>query len=98
IVRDNYSDYGVDSFDPAIGKFVTNNNRTNIFNYNQNVFSFYNSYQLKLDKWSFMGGLRLERTVIDANFVSTSIKFRTDYDNFIPSVSVQRKLKNMSTL
>ncbi len=98
ILRDNYSDYGFESFDRATGEFVINPNRTNNFNYNQNVYSFYNSYQLNLDKWSFKGGLRLERTVIDANFVSSSTRFNTSYNNFIPSVSVQRKLKKMSTL
>lgn len=98
ILRDNYSDYGVDNFDPASGEFVVNTNSTNTFNYNQNVFSFYNSYNLKQDDWSFKGGLRLERTVIDADFVSTSTKFGTDYNNFIPSVAIQRKLKKMSSV
>ena len=38
ILRDNFSDYGVDDFDPAGGEFVVNNSRTNRFNYSQSVF------------------------------------------------------------
>lgn len=98
ILRDNFSDYGVDNFDPASGEFVVNDNRTNKFNYNQSVFSFYNSYNLKMGKWSFKGGLRLESTLIDADFVSSSTRFETDYNNFIPSVSIQRKIKKMNSL
>ncbi|MEJ7694395.1 TonB-dependent receptor [Daejeonella sp.] len=96
ISRNNFSDYGMQNFDSASQAFIININGTNIFDYQQDVISFYNSYQLKLDNWGFKAGLRLERTVVDANFASISNKFKLDYSNFIPSVSVQRKFKQSS--
>lgn len=98
ILRGNFSDYEYQSFVPGTGEFVVDEDRSNKFNYQQDVYSFYNSYQLKLDKWGVKAGLRLERTVVDADFTSSAQKFDTDYNNFIPSVSVQRKLKNNSSL
>jgi outer membrane beta-barrel protein len=60
-----------------IGEFParegTNVAETNDFNYYQDVYSLYNSYQLNLDKWTVKGGLRLEHTVVNANFTSGAI-------------------------
>ncbi|MGV3509990.1 MAG: outer membrane beta-barrel family protein, partial [Sphingobacteriaceae bacterium] len=36
--------------------------------------------------------------VIDADFITSRKELNTDYNNFIPSVSVQRKFKNLSSL
>ena len=97
ILRDNFSDFEYGDYD-ASGNYIIDNTRSNEFDYRQNVYSFYNSYQLKVKDWGFKAGLRLERTVIDANFISTSSFFKTDYNNFIPSISVQRKLKNNNSI
>jgi len=100
ILRDNFSDYeyGTYSGNNKQSSYAIDNTRSNEFNYNQNVYSFYNSYQLKLKDWGLKGGIRLERTVIDANFVSLNTPLNTDYNNFIPSVSVQKKFKKSSSL
>lgn len=98
ILRNNFSNYGRDGIDPATGIYGPDPSKTDQFNYRQNVYGFYNSYQLKLDKWAVKAGLRLERTVIDADFITSRKELNTDYNNFIPSVSVQRKFKNLSSL
>jgi hypothetical protein len=46
--------------------------------------------------WSAKAGLRLEHTTINADFASTGSTVHQDYDNFIPSVSIQRKFKTSS--
>ncbi|MDB5010417.1 MAG: TonB-dependent receptor, partial [Mucilaginibacter sp.] len=96
ILRNNFSEYHVDNRDSATNKYITNPAQTNDFNYHQNVISLYNSYQLKLEKWTAKGGLRIEHTNIDANFSSTASFVKQDYNNLIPSISIQRNLKSSS--
>lgn len=96
ILRNNYSDFESQSFDPVSNQYVTNAAQTNEFTYHQNVYSFYNSYQVKLTKWTAKAGLRLEHTHVDADFTSSNSSFNRDYDNLIPSVSLQRSFKSSS--
>jgi hypothetical protein len=96
IFRNNYSDFQSDNYDPMEGKYIINPGQTNNFTYHQNIYSLYNSYQLKLDQWNLKAGLRLEHTKVDGDFVSSGQTVRQDYNNFIPSVSIQRTLKSGS--
>jgi len=96
ILRDNFSEYHVDDLDSATNKYVTNSAQTNDFNYYQNVYSIYNTYQLNTKEWSVKAGLRLEHTNVNADFASTGSTVHEDYTNFIPSVSLQRKFKTSS--
>ncbi len=96
ILRNNYSDYHVDDRDSTSQQYVTNTNQTNDFNYHQDVLSVYNSYQLKMDKWTGKAGLRLEHTYINADFVSSGVTTAPSYNNLIPSVSIERTFKTSS--
>ena len=96
ILRSNYSEYHVNDRDSLTQQYVTNDALTNNFNYHQNIFSLYNSYQLKLDKWTGKAGLRLEHTAIDADFTSAGVTTAPSYNNLIPSVSIQRSFKTSS--
>jgi Outer membrane protein beta-barrel family/CarboxypepD_reg-like domain len=96
IFRNNFSNFSLDTLVTNSNEYQTNQQQTNDFNYHQNVYSLYNSYQLKLDKWTGKAGLRLEETTINADFSSVGSNLNTSYNNFIPSVSIQRQLKNSS--
>jgi len=93
ILRNNFSQYHVDDRDSVTNQYLTNPTQTNDFNYYQDVYSLYNSYQLSLDNWAAKAGLRLEHTTINADFASTGSTVNEDYNNFIPSISLQRKFK-----
>ncbi|WP_256011635.1 outer membrane beta-barrel protein [Desertivirga xinjiangensis] len=84
ITRDNHSD--LEAVEESQG---------NDFKYLQNVFGFYNSYQLKLTNWGIKAGVRLERTSVDADFIAGD-DFQTSYTNLIPSLSFQRKFSTSS--
>ncbi|GAC1306046.1 MAG: hypothetical protein NVSMB24_15890 [Mucilaginibacter sp.] len=71
ILRNNYSNFHVDDRNAATQQFVTNDTLTNNFNYHQDIYSLYNSYQLKFEKWTGKAGLRLEHTSLNANFISS---------------------------
>ena len=96
ILRDNYSDFTSENLNSTTGLYEINPSQTNNFSYQQNVYSLYNSYQLKLSKWVAKAGLRLEHTTINADFTSVGSSVKQDYNNFIPSVSLQRTLKSSS--
>lgn len=94
ILRNNFSEFYVDTLG-SDDIYTRNQSQSNVFDYQQDVYSVYNSYQLKMDKWSAKGGLRLEYTGIDATFAAGQ-PFNTNYKNLIPSVSIQRKFKSSS--
>jgi len=96
ILRNNYSNYHVDDRDTLSQQYITNDALTNDFNYHQDIYSLYNSYQLKLDKWTGKAGLRLEHTAISADFTSAGVMTAPSYSNLIPSVSIQRSFKTSS--
>ncbi len=96
ILRNNYSNFHVDDRDPATQQFVTNDAQTNDFNYHQDIYSLYNSYQLKMEKWTGKAGLRLEHTSLNADFISSGVTTAPSYNNLIPSISIQRSFKTSS--
>ncbi len=96
ILRNNYSNYHVDDRDTLTQQYKTNDALTNDFNYHQDIYSVYNSYQLKMEKWTGKAGLRLEHTSINADFTSAGVTTAPSYNNLIPSVSIQRSFKTSS--
>lgn len=94
ILRNNFSDFGRDDLDPNTNQYVVNTGQTSTFDYHQDVTSFYNSYQLKLTKWTVKAGLRIEHTQVSADFMGTPLD--KGYNNLIPSISIQRSLNSSS--
>lgn len=96
ILRNNFSNFHTDTL-TGNNQYTTDPKQENDFTYHQDVYSLYNSYQLKFTKWVLKGGLRLERTNISANFISASgTNLDQRYNNLVPSLSIQRSLKNSS--
>lgn len=98
ILRNNYSDYNYNNYNSFSKSYVPDLSQTNNFNYQQNVFSIYNSYELKLDKFVVKAGLRLEHTIVNAGFASVDSSINESYNNFIPSISFQRKMKGNNSV
>jgi len=96
ILRNNYSNFHVDDRDTVSQQYIRNDSLTNNFTYHQNIFSLYNSYQLKLEKWTGKAGLRLERTDLSADFISSNVETAPSYTNLIPSISIQRNFSKSS--
>jgi outer membrane receptor protein involved in Fe transport len=96
ILRNNFSNFNRSDHDSATNQYIQNPVYTDNFNYQQDVYSFYNSYQVKLDKYTAKAGLRIEHTSIDADFSSVNAKVNQNYNNLIPSISIQRSFKTSS--
>jgi len=99
IFRNNFSNFHQDTLVNAqTNDYMLNDGQTNNFNYHQDVYSLYNSYQLHLENWTGKAGLRLEETTVNADFSSVGSTLNTNYTNLIPSVSLQRKIDKTSSI
>jgi outer membrane receptor for ferrienterochelin and colicin len=97
ILRNKFSDFAQENFNASSKQFETDPGRSDVFNYKENIFSFYNSYSLKLKSWALKPGFRLEITNINADFKTTGALLDRNYLNLIPSVSFLHRFKNTST-
>jgi len=88
ILRTNFSDYW---------SRTSTNYIDNSFTYDQNVYSFYNSYLFTTKSTDIKAGFRLERTTsnIDGFESNSSLK---PYYSFIPALSVQQKLSEANSI
>lgn len=98
ILRINKSDFQYLSYRENSGQFELDPGQTNRFHNTQDVYGAYNTYQFALKNWEFKGGVRVEETRIDADFLSGSAQVKRSYFNLIPSVSINRKLKENTGL
>ncbi|WP_345950920.1 TonB-dependent receptor family protein [Mucilaginibacter sp. PAMB04274] len=98
ILRKSESDFQYLLYNAGTSKFEPFSEFSNQFNYHQNVFSAYNSYQYNLKSWSVNAGVRLEKTFIDANFISSGTVISPNYLNVVPSVSFNKTFTDKSSL
>ena len=111
VVRDIQSD---SEFRPNTGTTTVPNysidqQRSFSFDYDQNVYAAYASYNFFIKKFNVVTGLRYERTEIDGkgNFLSGEIDDETaailaafpfSYENWLPNIAISRSMKNFRTL
>jgi outer membrane receptor protein involved in Fe transport len=93
IDRNNFSNFHSDAL--VGNQYLTDTAQVNNFTYKQDIYSVYNSYQLKFTKWTVKAGARFERTTNDAVF-SKGSTLNQQFNNLVPSISLQRSLKNSS--
>lgn len=81
---------GIDSID---------NNFTDIFNYDQGVYSGYLSTTISFpQKIGIIAGLRYEKTKISGLFDKFNSDFSHDYDNILPSITISKRFQDYSTI
>jgi ferric enterobactin receptor len=96
IFRNSKSDFEYLGLDSASNQFVNDPAMSNKFNYVQDVFGVYNSYQFSLKKWNFSAGVRAEETYINANFISTGTFVDNNYFNVVPSIAINHPFADNS--
>lgn len=94
ILRNNYSSYALAQ--KQSNDYVNDDQQSNDFRYQQKILALYNTYQVKLKKWTTKAGVRLEHTAIDSYFVPATANAKNTYLNLIPSLSLQHNLQNAS--
>lgn len=98
ILRTSNSDFGYNSFDKATEVFKHDPTLSNQYTNKQNVFSAYNSYLISLRSWNINAGVRVEGTVIRADFISNNTTADQNYLNILPSVSIGKNFSDQSSL
>ncbi|RMG83168.1 MAG: TonB-dependent receptor [Bacteroidetes bacterium] len=100
VLRDLQSDYRFDTLDLASNFFVQDFSRSDLFDYNQNVYAGYASFNIQLrENLGLIIGGRYERTEIEGKFASDQqTPFTNQYDNFLPSITLSRSFKNYSSV
>lgn len=78
--------------------YTIDNSRSNLFNYNQDVFAGYGQMSFPIGKFQAITGLRYEKTVISGDNRTGEVDFENDYDNWIPNFTISRPLKNFRNL
>lgn len=111
-MEETMTDYRLDSLDQASGQFVVNQNLTNIFTYNEDVYAAYTQYGDKFGKFSFLMGLRLEQTrlkgQLESEFdpslieeelgVDVDVNFTKDYLGLFPTVNLIYELSESANV
>ena len=88
ILRDVSSEYTYDEYDFATASFVRDEARSNLFDYNQDVYAGYGQGTLTLGKFGIKAGLRYEHTQVGGTFRDDSSNFTSQYSNLIPTATV----------
>ena len=103
------TDYQLDSLDQGSGQFVTNQNLTNKFTYDENVNALYSQYGNKFGKFSFLLGLRLENTQLKGKLesefdtsaleeelgVDVDVNFDKNYLGLFPTINLIYELNEL---
>jgi len=98
ILRENTSDFAYKSFNSSNNQFELDPGLSNEYSNTQNVFSAYNSYQISLGSWNINAGARIEETRIKAEFISTATTADQSYFNIVPSIVLNKRFKNESSI
>lgn len=79
-------------------KYIIDSTNSDNFKYRQYVYGTYATLRFTIKKYSFRIGGRIERTIIDGDFVKSKTTVEQDYLTFMPSVFISRKFANIHTL
>ncbi|MDB5230003.1 MAG: hypothetical protein JWN76_808 [Chitinophagaceae bacterium] len=78
--------------------YKLNPSNTDVFNYHQEVYSAYASYNFYLGKYNIRSGLRLEHTDISGDFITSKTIVSQHYTDLIPNVVITRRFSSLYTL
>ena len=99
VLRDVISDYVYENFDSGLNQYVIDQTRTDIFNYDQDVFAGYISGTFQFNKKTgLIMGARYEHTDIQGSLQEGQSAFDQDYDNWLPSITFSRKIGRTNTV
>lgn len=97
IIRDIDSDFSYDVWN--VNGYTEDPDRSNLFNYDQDVLSGYISFNINLkNDWSVVTGVRYEDTKIDGQFRDDIDPFDNKYDNWFPNFNISKRFKDFSSI
>jgi len=83
------------AYDSLINKeYVPALSQSDRFIYQENILAAYGTYKLEWKKIDLQAGLRMEKTISDANSLSLQSRIKRSYLDFFPSLSADYKLSD----
>jgi len=100
VLRRINSDYQFEQFDQSLQDFKVDLSRTDVFDYQQDVYAGYTSFTFNLPKdFGIIVGARYEHTSIGGEFESQVIApFDNSYGNLLPNIILSKKTDMFSTV
>ncbi|MEO1051631.1 MAG: TonB-dependent receptor [Bacteroidota bacterium] len=99
VIRDVRSDFIYEIFDTEANVFEVAPGQTDLFSYDQDVAAAYVSGNFKIGKnVGLVAGARYEYTSIEGRFRDIEQPFQNDYENWLPSIILSRKVGKLSTV
>ncbi len=90
--------YEVDSLDTALNQYVPNLQFTNTLDYKEKINALYVQYGSKINKFSYLLGLRWEDSNIDINQVTSEDFNNKHYNDFFPSAFLTYEISDKSNV
>ena len=92
------TDYRVDSLETATSVYLPNRLFTNKLEYKEKINALYTQYGTKINKFSFLLGVRWEYSDIDINQQTTQDFNNKKYNNFFPSAFLTYEISDQSSV
>lgn len=92
------TDYLVEDFDDNTNQFINNTDFSNTLNFNQDIFSVYSQYGKKINKFSYLLGLRAETTDRKINLIQTNEVYNKKFTELFPTVNLGLEFNDSESL
>lgn len=92
------SDYLVEEFNEFTNQFENNTNFSNTLDFEQNVYAVYSQYGNKIDKFSYLLGLRMENTDRKISLLQTNENFDKNFTEFFPTINLGLEFSEAESL
>jgi outer membrane receptor protein involved in Fe transport len=92
------TDFEVFTDEGSTGEFVFDNTFSNLFEYKEYVNAFYSQFGSKINKFSYLFGLRWEDSNIGVNLLSENNFNNKRYNNFFPSAFFAYEISDKSNI
>ena len=92
------SDYLVEEFDAVTNQYLNNTNFSNTLNFERNVYALYTQYGKKINKFSYLLGLRSETTDRKINLIQTNEIYNKNFTELFPTVNLGFEFNDSESL
>lgn len=92
------TDYLVEDFDDTTNDFFNNTNFSNKLDFTQNIYAVYSQYGKKIDKFSYLLGLRMETTDREIYLIQTNETYKDNFTELFPTFNLGYEFSDSESL
>ncbi|NLP57904.1 outer membrane beta-barrel family protein [Lutibacter sp. B1] len=97
-LNDLNSDYLVEDFNEETEEYYNNTNLSNTLDFKQDIYSVYTQYGSKINKFSYLLGLRMENTDRKINLIQTNETYNKSFTKFFPTINLGLEFNDSESL